>query len=76
MDFLTSGYTTTLDDVVNNAIFDGEGAEEMVIVKDIEFYSLCEHHMLPFFGKAAVADLTHGICPTCLAQEFPEECPT
>jgi GTP cyclohydrolase I len=60
MDFLTSGYTTTLDDVVNNAIFDGEGAEEMVIVKDVEFYSLCEHHMLPFFGNAAVAYLPNS----------------
>jgi GTP cyclohydrolase I len=57
MDFLTSGYTTTLDEVVNNAVFDAEGAEEMVLVKDIEFYSMCEHHMLPFFGKAAVAYL-------------------
>ena len=57
MDFLTSGYSTTLDEVVNNAVFDGEGAEEMVVVKDVEFYSLCEHHMLPFFGTAAVAYL-------------------
>jgi GTP cyclohydrolase I len=57
MDFLTSGYTTTLEEVVNNAIFDAEGAEEMVLVKDIEFYSMCEHHMLPFFGRAAVAYL-------------------
>ena len=57
MDFLTSGYTTTLEEVVNNAVFDAEGAEEMVLVKDIEFYSMCEHHMLPFFGKAAVAYL-------------------
>ncbi len=59
-DFLTSGYTTSLDEVVNNAIFDAEGAEEMVLVKDIEFYSMCEHHMLPFFGKAAVAYLPKG----------------
>jgi len=57
MDFLTSGYTTTLEEVVNNALFDAEGAEEMVLVKDIEFYSMCEHHMLPFFGRAAVAYL-------------------
>ncbi len=56
-DFLTSGYSASLDDVVNNAIFDAEGADEMVLVKDIEFYSMCEHHMLPFFGKAAVAYL-------------------
>ncbi len=56
-DFLTSGYSTSLEEVVNNAVFDAEGAEEMVLVKGIEFYSMCEHHMLPFFGKAAVAYL-------------------
>ena len=60
LDFLTSGYATSLDEVVNNAIFDAEGAEEMVLVKDIEFYSMCEHHMLPFFGRAAVAYLPKG----------------
>lgn len=57
MDYLTSGYATSLEQIVNNAIFDAEGADEMVLVKDIEFYSMCEHHMLPFFGKAAVAYL-------------------
>jgi GTP cyclohydrolase I len=60
MDFLTSGYSTSLDEVVNNAVFDAEGAEEMVLVRDVEFYSMCEHHMLPFFGKAAVAYLPKG----------------
>ena len=60
MDYLTSGYATSLEEVVNNAIFDAEGADEMVLVKDIEFYSMCEHHMLPFFGKAAVAYLPKG----------------
>ncbi len=60
MDFLTSGYATSLDKVVNDAIFDAEGAQEMVLVKDIEFYSMCEHHMLPFFGRAAVAYLPKG----------------
>jgi len=54
LDFLTSGYTTSMDQVINNALFQSE-SEDMVIVKDIEFYSLCEHHMLPFFGKVHVA---------------------
>jgi GTP cyclohydrolase I len=60
MDFLTNGYSTSLSEVVNNAVFDAEGADEMVLVRDIEFYSMCEHHMLPFFGKAAVAYLPKG----------------
>ena len=56
MDFLTSGYTGSLEEVVNNAIFESD-SDEMVLIKDVEFYSLCEHHMLPFFGKAHVAYL-------------------
>ena len=52
--FLTSGYNTTVKEVVGSALFKAESSE-MVIVKDIELYSLCEHHMLPFFGKAHVA---------------------
>ncbi|MEX2322284.1 MAG: GTP cyclohydrolase I FolE [Acidimicrobiia bacterium] len=54
MGFLTSGYGRTPDEVVNSAIFEIDH-EEMVLVKDVEFYSLCEHHILPFFGKAHVA---------------------
>ncbi|MFB3049416.1 MAG: GTP cyclohydrolase I FolE, partial [Acidimicrobiia bacterium] len=60
LDYLTSGYSTSVEEVVNDAIFDAEGAEEMVLVRDIEFYSMCEHHMLPFFGTAAVAYLPKG----------------
>lgn len=57
MRFLTSGYSADLNEVVNGAVFDSEGYREMVLVKEIEFYSLCEHHMLPFFGKISLAYL-------------------
>ncbi len=57
--YLTRGYDQTLDEVVNNALFDS-GNSEMVLVKDIELYSLCEHHMLPFIGKAHVAYIPSG----------------
>jgi GTP cyclohydrolase IA len=54
--FLTSGYSTNIDKIVNGALFNVK-YDEMVIVKDIEFFSLCEHHLLPFFGKMHVAYL-------------------
>jgi GTP cyclohydrolase I len=56
MKFLTSGYHQNLDNVLNGATFSVH-YDEMVVVKDIEFFSLCEHHLLPFFGKAHVAYL-------------------
>ncbi len=59
LDFLTSGYSMTVEEVVKEALFEDE-CEEMVIVKDVEFYSLCEHHMLPFFGRAHVGYLPRG----------------
>ncbi len=59
MAFLTRGYTQTVEEVLHNALFDVD-YDEMVIVKDIEFYSMCEHHLLPFYGKAHVAYVPKG----------------
>ena len=57
--FLTSGYTADVNTVLNNALFTVD-YNEMVIVRDIDFYSLCEHHLLPFFGRCHIAYLPNG----------------
>lgn len=59
MRFLTDGYNKTLDDVVNGAIFEAN-TDGMVVVQDIEYYSLCEHHVLPFIGRCHIAYLPDG----------------
>jgi GTP cyclohydrolase I len=59
MQFLTDGYEKDLDGVVNGAIFEAD-TDEMVIIQDIEFYSLCEHHILPFIGRCHIAYLPNG----------------
>lgn len=59
LDYLTSGYTANVEQIVGDALFD-EPSGELVLIRDIEFFSLCEHHMLPFFGKAHVAYKPNG----------------
>ena len=58
-EFMTQGYKKNIDEVVNGAIFTSDN-DEMVVVKDIEMYSMCEHHLLPFFGKAHVGYIPKG----------------
>jgi GTP cyclohydrolase I len=59
LEFLTQGYRVNLDEIINDAVFDSE-ASEIILVKDIELYSLCEHHLLPFIGRAHVAYIPNG----------------
>ncbi len=59
MEYLTSGYRTDMDKAMNDAVY-AVSYEDMVVVRNIEFYSLCEHHMLPFFGRCHVGYIPHG----------------
>ena len=57
--FFSRGYNQDVDEIINDAIFN-ENAKDMVVVRDVEFFSLCEHHLIPFFGKAHVAYIPNG----------------
>ncbi|MEF3034375.1 GTP cyclohydrolase I, partial [Pseudomonas aeruginosa] len=59
MEYLTKGYRETLDEITNNAVFTSD-ADDMVLIQDIELYSMCEHHLLPFVGRCHIAYIPNG----------------